>query len=109
MSRNRRSTNRAAQPGTQQNAAPPALAEVLELRVADLGPQHLGCRIEVRDRYDGMVGPAAGTLVGYRPSENPPGYMPGGSPWRMLLLAQGPGKGEAPVVREVDLVRVVSQ
>lgn len=107
MSRNRRHTNRTTHPAPQHSTpTPKALAEVTELRVADLGPQHLGCRIEVRDRYDGMVGPAAGTLVGYRPSEQPPSYMQGGSPWRMLLLAQGPGKGEAPVVREVDVVRL---
>lgn len=106
MSRNRGAARRANTPPAQ-TPEPKALAEVVRLRVADLGPQHLGCRIEVSDRYGGMVGPAAGTLVGYRPAETPQGYMEGGSPWRTLLLAQGPGKGEAATVREVDHLRIV--
>lgn len=104
MSRNRRHANRTPPP--QQTDTSPALAEVVSIRVALIGPQHLGRPIEVTDRYDGMVGPAAGTLVGYRPSEPPQGYLPGGAPWRKLLLAQGPGRGEAPIVREADTVRI---
>ncbi|MGU3409144.1 hypothetical protein ACLBWP_03470 [Microbacterium sp. M1A1_1b] len=91
---------------TPRTPEPAALAEVIKLPVSQLGPQHIGCRLEVMDRYDGMVGPAAGTLVGYRPAETPHGYNPGGAPWRTLLLAQGPGKGEMATVREVDNVKI---
>lgn len=90
-------------PGAEHT--PAALAEVVEVRVAHLGPQHLGHRVEVTDRYDGMIGPAAGTLVGYRPAETPAGYNVG-MLWRQLLLGQGPGKGESPVVREIDTIRL---
>jgi len=105
MSRNRRATNRTPTPAAQVHEEK-ALAEVVRVRVADLGPQHIGCRVEVSDRYDGMIGPAAGTLVGYRPATTPPNYRDGGAPWRTLLLAQGPGRGEPATVREVDHIRI---
>jgi len=104
MSRNRQ-RNRTT-PSTTQQHTPTALAEVVAIKVHQLGPQHIGCRIEVTDRYDGMVGPAAGTLVGYRPAPTPKHYVEGPT-WRQLLIAQGPGKGEAPTVREVDTVKLV--
>ena len=104
MSRNRQ-RNRPTTPPNQQ-PTPTALAEVVAVKVHQLGPQYIGCRIEVTDRYDGMVGPAAGTLVGYRPAQTPSGYNEGAT-WRQLLIAQGPGRGEAPVIREVDTVKLV--
>jgi hypothetical protein len=105
MSRSR-NRNRPTTP-PQPQPTPTALAEVIRVKVFELGPQHIGCRIEVTDRYDGMVGPAGGTLVGYRPAPTPKGYNEGPM-WRQLLIAQGPGKGEAPTVREVDTVKLVT-
>jgi hypothetical protein len=61
--------------------------------------------VEVTDRLEGLIGPVAGTLLGWLPAEAPPQYAAGAT-WRTLLIAHGPGKGQSVTLREIDEVRV---